>query len=89
MQVRYLHAALVCCLLLASYPSIADTSTGMEKSNDCLQCHNTVVSLQGRGAETIARQIHAIRAGDKRHPPGLDKLNADDIAEIAAFLDGA
>jgi len=58
-------------------------------ANACRSCHNAVISLKGRGADVIAAQMKAIRAGDAPHPPGLAGLTDDDIAALAAWLAGA
>ena len=67
----------------------SDTPANAAKADACRSCHNAVISLKGRGADVIAAQMKAIRAGDAPHPPGLAGLTDDDIAAIAAWLDGA
>ncbi len=66
-----------------------DAPAGADKAAACLGCHNAVISLKGRGVSVIAAQMQAIRAGEAPHPPGLAGLTDDDIAAIAAWLDGA
>ena len=66
-----------------------DMNIGAASAEACASCHNSVVSLKDRGADVIARQMKAIRAGEKGHPPGLADLNDDEIMAIAAYLDGA
>jgi len=62
---------------------------GKAESQSCLACHKGKLSLAGRGSDTLVEQIKAIRAGEKKHPPGLDKLSEDDLEAIAAYLDSA
>jgi len=69
--------------------SKVDVGTGAEKAESCTGCHNSMVSLRGRGAATITEQMRAIRAGRASHPPGLAELLEEDLEIIAAFLDGA
>ena len=85
MRVLIFLTAFLSCLHAAA----ADDATGAAESAACAACHNTMVNLKGRGAAAIAEQIGAIRAGEKAHPPGLAELSEEDIAIIAAYLDGA
>ena len=76
---------------LACFQAVAvgDADAGAAKAKDCTGCHNSIVSLKGRGADAIAGQTKAIRSGAKVHPPGVAELSEEDIADIAAYLDGA
>jgi len=76
-------------LLLTFGASAGEQDAGQEASQSCLACHKGKLSLKGRGSETLVEQIKAIRAGEKKHPPGLDKLDEDDLEAIAAYLDSA
>ena len=76
-------------LVFANDDNSGDAALGATKAQDCTACHNSMISLKGRGADTIADQINAIRSGDQNHPPGLEELKEVDILDIAAFLDGA
>ncbi len=80
---------LVLVLSACSQALAGDDAAGKAKAENCAACHNAMVSLKGRGAETIAAQMKVIRSGEKTHPPGLADLNDEDIAAIAAYLDGA
>ena len=54
----------------------------------CIACHsNDDVILKNTGADSIAEKMKSIRAGDTKHPPGLEGLSDDQIAEIAKLLD--
>ncbi len=76
--------------LVYSAPATAgDSDELFDRAEACLSCHKVVASLTGRGASVIADQMKAIRAGEKDHAPGLADLTDEEIAEIAAFLDGA
>jgi cytochrome c553 len=66
-----------------------DTAPGETKAETCAGCHNAMASLNGRGADAIAGQMKAIRSGDKEHLLELTDLSDEDIADIAAYLDGA
>ncbi|MGR8947206.1 MAG: c-type cytochrome [Gammaproteobacteria bacterium] len=77
------------CALTSAAQAAGDIEAGATKAKGCTACHNAAVSLKGRGAEVIAAQSKAIRAGSKAHPPGLADLCDKDIEDIAAFLDGA
>ena len=77
----------VCIPAVAADDPANDTSAGASKAEDCAACHNTPISLKGRGVDMIAEQIIAIRAGDQEHPPGLGELSEEDIADIATYLD--
>jgi cytochrome c553 len=74
---------------VAAAEVIGDADAGAAKADGCKSCHNSVVNLNGRGADTIAAQTKAIRSGAKQHPPGIADLSEDEIADIAAYLDGA
>jgi cytochrome c553 len=76
-------------LPVAAAEVVGDADAGAAKAVGCKGCHNSVVNLNGRGADTIAAQTKAIRSGAKQHPPGVTDLSDDDIADIAAYLDGA
>lgn len=78
---------LISCLSVYADEDDGNASAGAAKADDCIDCHNTQISLKGRGAEAIIKQIQAIRAGDRLHPPGLDGLPEEDVADIAAYLD--
>jgi len=77
------------CSSVVADEATGDASAGATKAETCAGCHSTPVSLKGRGSEAIADQINAIRAGEQSHPPGLAALSEEDIADIAAYLDGA
>ena len=77
----------VCIPAVAADDPVNDASAGATKAEECTACHNTPISLKGRGVDMIAEQIIAIRAGDQKHPPGLGELSEEDIADIAAYLD--
>jgi cytochrome c553 len=77
----------VCIPAMAADDPANDASAGASKAEDCTACHNSPISLNGRGVDTIAEQIIAIRAGDQKHPPGLGELSEEDIVDIAAYLD--
>ena len=66
-----------------------DASAGAQKAKSCMGCHNSPISLKGRGVEEIAEQIKAILDGDKDHPPGLAELREEDIRDIATYLNDA
>jgi cytochrome c553 len=58
------------------------------KAEMCIACHsNDEVILKNTGADSIAEKMKSIRAGDVKHPPGLENLSDDQIAEIAKLLD--
>jgi cytochrome c553 len=58
------------------------------KAEMCIACHSTdEVILKNTGADSIAEKMKSIRAGDTRHPPGLEDLSDDQITEIAKRLD--
>lgn len=78
-----------CCQAVAADNATGDAGAGAAKAEDCTACHNAMVDLKGRGADAIVSQTKAIRDGNKRHPPGLSELSDEDIADIAAYLDGA
>ena len=87
-----MRAVIILIAVLLAYAQVAaagDAAAGESKAEGCAACHNAVVSLSGRGADAIAGQMKAIRSGDKDHPPGLADLSDEDIADIAAYLDGA
>ena len=73
-------------LALAAEQASGDASAGTAKAENCIACHNALISLKDRGADTIGNQIKAIRAGSRGHPPGLADLSDEDIADIAAYL---
>ena len=82
--------AFLCCLQVATADVVgSDAKIGAAKAKACVACHNAMVSLKGKGADTIVEQMKAIRAGDKSHPPGLASLKDEDLAIIAAYLDSA
>ena len=82
-----LMAGFLACLQAVA---VGDADAGAAKAKDCTGCHNSIVSLKGRGADAIAGQTKAIRSGTERHPPaGVEELSDEDIADIAAYLDGA
>ena len=74
---------------LATVCAAGDTELGAEKAKVCAGCHNAMINLNGRGADAIAAQSKAIREGTKPHPPGVEGLSDEEIADIAAYLDGA
>ena len=76
-------------LLLTFGASAGEPEAGKAESQSCLACHKGKLSLKGRGSDTLVERIKAIRAGEKKHPPGLDKLSEDDLEAIAAYLDRA
>ena len=76
-------------LLLTFEAPAGEPDAGKAASKSCLACHKGPLSLKGRGSDTLVEQIKAIRAGAKKHPPGLDKLGEDDLEAIAAYLDSA
>lgn len=84
--VIFIMAALLTCIQTAS---AGDVAAGAAKAEACSGCHNAVLSLNGRGADVITGQMKAIRSGDTDHPPGLANMSNEDIADIAAYLDGA
>jgi cytochrome c553 len=58
------------------------------KAEMCVACHsNAEVILKNTGADSIAEKMKSIRAGDTKHPPGLENLSDDQITEIAKRLD--
>ncbi len=88
--VMLLAAGLLAGILpFAAVQAGGDAAAGAEKAAGCKGCHNAMVNLNGRGADVIAAQTRAIRAGEKAHPPGIAGLCDEDIADIAAYLDGA
>jgi cytochrome c553 len=87
-----MRAVIILIAVLLGYAQVAaagDAAAGESKAEGCAGCHNAVVSLNGSGADAIVGQMKAIRSGDKDHPPGLADLSDEDIADIAAYLDGA
>jgi len=56
----------------------------------CLNCHGSDAdfSLAGEGADEIAEMMKSIRDGSVKHRSSLDDLSDEDIAEIAAVLNG-
>jgi cytochrome c553 len=79
-----------CLQTVAADIATGDADAGAAKAKDCTSCHNAVVSLKGRGADTIASQTKAIRSANKSHTPaGFEELSDEDIADIAAYLDRA
>jgi cytochrome c553 len=78
---------LACFQAVAADSATGDADAGAAKAEDCTACHNAMVDLRGRGADAIASQTKAIRAGNKAHPPGIAELSDEDIADIAAYLD--
>jgi cytochrome c553 len=87
--VRAVIFLMTALLIYIQTASAGDVAAGAAKAEACSGCHNAVLSLNGRGADAITDQIKAIRSGDKDHPPGLADLSDEDIADIAAYLDGA
>lgn len=82
-------ALLTSCMYAVAAEVTGDAAAGAAKAAGCMGCHNSTVNLRGRGADTIAAQTKAIRSGAKQHPPGVADLCDVDIADIAAYLDGA
>ena len=76
-------------LLLTFEAPAGEPDAANAQAESCLACHKGKLSLKGRGSDVLVEQIRAIRAGDKKHPPGLDKLSEDDLEAIAAYLDEA
>ena len=66
----------------------AQAGQDLLKAEMCIACHsNDDVILKNTGADSIAEKMKSIRAGDTRHPPGLENLSDDQITEIAEWLD--
>ena len=79
---------LFCLNATAGETADSKASVASNKAEACSTCHNSMVSLKGRGVDVIISQTKAIQAAEKAHPPaGLKDLCDADIAEIAAFLD--
>jgi len=77
-------------LLALSTVANGDSQVGKDiaKAESCMDCHGVDgIDLSGTGADIIATLIKSIRAGDTKHPPGLENLSDEDIAEIAKILD--
>ena len=77
-------------LLALSTVANGDSQVGKDiaKAESCMDCHGVDgIDLSGTGADIIATLIKSIRAGDTNHPPGLENLSDEDIAEIAKILD--
>lgn len=67
----------------------ADASAGAAMAKNCTGCHNSIISLEGRGSEVIRRQLNTIRSGNKIHIPNIDNLDEKDLTDIAAYLNDA
>ena len=75
----------VFALFGAANAAIAGTA-----ADACLKCHgkDADFSLAGEGADAIAEWLTDIRDGNARHPSDLTGLTDEQIAEIAAVLNG-
>ena len=72
---------------LATSPSAAPTP--WQRSRVAAASRTAMPVSNGSGSDAIAGQMKAIRSGDKDQSPGLADLSDEDIADIAAYLDGA
>ncbi|MFW2403290.1 MAG: c-type cytochrome [Gammaproteobacteria bacterium] len=77
-------------LILAVFALLgaANFATANPLAEKCLECHGSDAdySLAGEGADNIAEWAKEVRAGEVRHPPGLDNLTDEQIAELAEIL---
>ncbi len=85
-----MFTVLFCSQALASEAVNSQVSDESNQAEACSSCHNSIVSLKGRGVDAIIKQTKAIQASTKPHPPTIiNELSDDDIAAIAALLNKA
>ena len=86
---RIIISFLVFNLAFGHIAVAGDASAGAAKAKACESCHAGGASLNGKGTDYIAAKIGQIAAGEFAHPPLPAGLSETDIANIAAYLDGA
>jgi cytochrome c553 len=82
-----MFTVLFCSQALANEAVNSQVSDESNKAETCSNCHNSIISLKGRGVDVIIKQTKAIQASKKPHPPaGISQLCDEDMAEIATYL---
>ena len=85
---RIMMSVLASYLAFGGIAVAADAVAGAGKATTCDACHAGAASLKGKGADYLSARIEAIASGELAHPPVPDGLSDEDIADIAAYLNG-
>ena len=64
-----------------------DAAKGEAAAAACGSCHTAdKLTLAGKDAAALTEAMTMIRGGDKAHPPVLNDLTEEDIANLAAYF---
>jgi cytochrome c553 len=62
-----------------------DAAAGKAKAESCMDCH-AGEDFEGMSLEEIIEANKAVISGAQRHPPGLEDVTEEDIADISAYF---
>jgi cytochrome c553 len=62
-----------------------DAAAGKAKAESCMDCH-AGEDFEGMSLEEIIEANKAVISGGQRHPPGLEEVTEEDIADISAYF---
>ena len=62
-----------------------DAAAGKAKAESCMDCH-AGEDFEGMSLEEIIEANTAVISGAQRHPPGLEDVTEEDIADISAYF---
>jgi len=62
-----------------------DAAAGKAKAESCMDCH-AGEDFEGMSLEEIIEANTAVISGAQRHPPGIEDVTEEDIADISAYF---
>ena len=62
-----------------------DAAAGKAKAESCMDCH-AGEDFEGMSLEEIIEANKGVISGAQRHPPGLEGVTEEDIADISAYF---